>query len=70
MSIGRPFLLRNHSNEASHNYDFHCIYLINILRPLPAKSDHFYLFDPCRAKNLTFDLFFSNYETVRRHGRR
>ena len=21
---------------------------------------------PCRAKNLTFDLFFNNYETVRR----
>ena len=49
---------------------FRCIYLMNILRPLPAKSDHFYPFDPCRAKNLTFDLFFSNYETVRRHGRR
>ena len=26
----------------------------------------FYLFGPCRAKNLTFDLFFNNYETVRR----
>ena len=22
------------------------------------------LFDPCRAKNLTFDLFFNNYKTV------
>ena len=26
----------------------------------------FYLFDPYRAKNLTFDLSFINYETVRR----
>ena len=26
----------------------------------------FYMFDPCRAKNLTFDLFFNNYESVRR----
>ena len=33
---------------------------------LPAKLDHFYLFDPCRAKNLTSDLSFNNYETVRR----
>ena len=39
---------------------------MNILKPLPAKSDHFYLFDPCRATNLTFDHFFNNYETVRR----
>ena len=39
---------------------------MNILRPLPAKLDPFYLFDPCRAKNLTFDLSFNNYETVRR----
>ena len=29
---------------------------MNILRPLPAKLDHFYLFDPCRARKLTFDL--------------
>ena len=39
---------------------------LNILRPLPAILDHFYLFDPCRAKNLTFDRVFNNYETVRR----
>ena len=26
----------------------------------------FYLFDHCRAKNLTSDLIFNNYETVRR----
>ena len=46
------------SIEASHIWQtiliFHCIYLMNILRPLPAKLEHFYLFDPCRAKNLTF----------------
>ena len=29
----------------------------------------FNLFDPCRAKNVTFDLFFNNYETVRRRYR-
>ena len=40
---------------------------MNILRPLPAQLEHFfYLFDPYRAKNLTFDLSFINYETVRR----
>ena len=39
---------------------------MNILRPLPAKLDHLYLFDPCRAKNLSFDLSFNNFETVRR----
>ena len=39
---------------------------MNILKPLPAKLDHFYLCDPCRAKNLTFDLSFNNNETVRR----
>ena len=31
-----------------------------------SKLDHFYLFDPCRAKQLTSDPFFNNYETVRR----
>ena len=36
-----------------------------ILRPLLAKLEHFYLFDPCRAKNLTFDVFFNNYKIVR-----
>ena len=70
MSIDWPSLLRNHSNEASHIWQiiliFNCIYLMNILRPLPAKLEQFYLFDPCRAKNLTFDLFFNNYETARR----
>ena len=39
---------------------------MNILRPLPAKLKQFNLFDPRWAKNLTFDLFFNNYETVRR----
>ena len=39
---------------------------MNIVRLLQAKLDHLYLFDPCRANNLTFDLFFNNYETVRR----
>ena len=39
---------------------------MNILRPLSAKLDHFYLFDPCRDKKVTFDLSFNNYETVRR----
>ena len=62
------FTYSNHSNESSHilqiSLIFHCIYLMNILRPLPVKLEHFYLFDPCRVKNLTFDLFFNNYETV------
>ena len=44
----------------------HYSYKMSILRPLPAKSEHLNLFDPCRAKKLTFDLFFDNYETVRR----
>ena len=70
VSIGWPFLLRNHSNEASRIWQtiliLHCIYLMNILRQLPAKLDHIYLIGPCRAKNLTFELFFNNYETVRR----
>ena len=38
---------------------------MNILRPLPAsKIGAFYLFDPCKAKNFAFDLFFNNYETL------
>ena len=46
--------------------NLNCIYKTSILRPLPAKLEHFYLFDQgCRAKNLTFDLFFNNYERVR-----
>ena len=36
------------------------------MRPLQAKLQHFYLFDPCRAKLLTSDFFFNNYKTVRR----
>ena len=46
--------------------NLNCIYKTSILRPLPVKLEHFYLFDPCRAKNVTFDLFFNNYEMVRR----
>ena len=30
------------------------------------KLDHFYLFDPCKAQNLAFGLFFNNYKTVGR----
>ena len=41
------------------------IYLINIWRQLPAKLEHFYLFDPCRTKILSFDLFFNNSKTIR-----
>ena len=41
------------------------IYRTIILRPLPTKLEHFYLFDLCRTKNVTSDLF-NNYETVRR----
>ena len=36
---------------------------MNVLRPLSAKLEHFHPFHPCRAKNLTFDLFYNNYET-------
>ena len=32
---------------------------------MPAKLEHLYLFDPCRTKILTLDLFFNNYETIR-----
>ena len=68
MSIGWPSLLRNQSNEASHIWQtiliFNCIYLMNILRPLPSRLEHLYLFGPSRAKHLTIDLFFLNYETV------
>ena len=31
-----------------------------------AKLEHFHLFDTCKGKNVTFDLFFDNYETVSR----
>ena len=67
VSTGWPSLLSNHSNEASHIWQtiliFNFIYLMNILRPLPAKLEHYYLFDPCRAKNLT--LTFSSITTKR-----
>ena len=67
MSIGWPFLLCNHSNKASHIWQtiliFHCIYLMNILRPLPAKLDHFYLFDPLEPK--IWPLTFSSITTKR-----
>ena len=33
---------------------------------IASKIGSFYLFDPCRAKKLNFDLSFNNYETVRR----
>ena len=31
---------------------------------IASKIGAFLLFDPCRAKNLTFVLFFNNFETV------
>ena len=64
------FSLESNANETCYIWqtilNLNCIYKTSILRPLPAKLEHFYLFDPCRAKNLTFDLFFNNYETVHR----
>ena len=48
------FSLHKHVNKSI--LILNCIYKTNILRPLPAKLEYFYLFDPCRAKNLTFDL--------------
>ena len=30
-----------------------------------SKIGAFYLFDTCRAKNLTFDILFDNFETLR-----
>ena len=64
------FSLHNHVTETCYTkqtiLNLNCIYQTSILRPLPAKLNHFYLFDPCRAKKLTSDLFFNNFETVRR----
>ena len=34
---------------------------MNILRTLPTKLEHFHLFDHCKTKILSFDLFFNNY---------
>ena len=49
------------------NYSEFKLYLpTSILSSLPEKLDHFYLFEPRRAKKLTSDLFYNNYETVRR----
>ena len=63
------FWLHNHVTKTCYTeqtiLNLNCIYQTSILRPLPAKLDDFYLLDPCRAKNLTSDLFFRNYETVR-----
>ena len=60
-------LLCNHSNKASHIWQtiliFNCIYLMNILRPSPAKLEHFYLFNPLQSQN--FDLFFNSITTKR-----
>ena len=62
-------LLRYHSNKASHILQTIWFFIVLTWWTF---WDHcqqnwiiFYLFDPCRAKNLTFDLFFNNYETVR-----
>ena len=64
------FSLHNHVTETCYIWQtiltLNCIYKTSILRPLSAKLGQFYRFDPCRANNLTFDLFFNNYETVRR----
>ena len=58
------FSLHNQVNEICYLWltilNLNCIYIANILIPLPAKLDHVYLFDPCRAKNLTYE-----YGTVR-----
>ena len=49
------------------NYSDFSLYLLDKhFETIARKLDHFYLFDPCRAKNLTFDRSFNNYETVRR----
>ena len=62
------FSLDSHANETCHIWqtilNLNCIYKMSILRPLPAELEHFYLFDPCRAKHLTFDLFFDNNKTI------
>ena len=47
-------------------FEFELFYKTSILRLLPAKVVHFYTFDPYKAKILTFDLSFNNYDTVRR----
>ena len=47
-------------------FDFLLLYLLDEhFETIASKIGAFYLFDPCRAKNLTSDLFFNNYETVR-----
>ena len=70
LTMDTNFITAWHVNETCYIWqtilNLNCIYKKNILRPLPAKFEHFYLFDPCRAKNLTVDLFFNKYETVGR----
>ena len=49
------------------NYSDFALYLLDEhFETIASKIGSFYLFDPCRAKNLTFDLSFYNYETVHR----
>ena len=49
------------------NYSEFELYLLDeYFETIGSKIGAFYLFDPCRAKKLTSDLFFINYKSVRR----